>query len=118
MMWCFSSYPAFFQNVCSSISVRSREETQQLLSLLQLQDFSLLLEGELKQKTCTSVGRVLKLCGHKVDLILTPTKISTEGVCVLFKQTSQLHSLRYSVFYLLVKNVNHLTALVVINVIL
>ncbi|XP_029985173.1 uncharacterized protein LOC115415582 isoform X2 [Sphaeramia orbicularis] len=91
-----SCYPAFFQEVCSSISIRSREETQQLASLLKLQGFSLLLEGELNQKTCCTVGRVLRFCGHKVDLILTPTKISTRGASVLFKHTSQLHSLRLS----------------------
>ncbi|XP_030016644.1 uncharacterized protein LOC115437549 [Sphaeramia orbicularis] len=91
-----SCYPAFFQNVCSSISIRSREETQQLVSLLQLQGFSLLLEGELNQKTCRSVGRLLRLCGQKVDLILTPTQISPRRASVLFKQTSHLHSLRLS----------------------
>ncbi|KAK5604416.1 hypothetical protein CRENBAI_017713 [Crenichthys baileyi] len=68
--------PGFFQSVCSSISVKSREEVQLLVSLLQLLNFNLLLIGELRRKTCSSVGRVLQLCGSKVDLILTVSKMS------------------------------------------
>ncbi|MEQ2272943.1 hypothetical protein XENORESO_017905, partial [Xenotaenia resolanae] len=68
--------PGFFQSVCSLISVGSGEEVQQLVSLLQLLNFNLLLTGELRRKTCSSVGRVLQLCGSKVDLILTASKMS------------------------------------------
>ncbi|XP_078145640.1 uncharacterized protein LOC139932372 isoform X2 [Centroberyx gerrardi] len=88
--------PGFFQHVCESICVRSREETQQLASLLQLLGFTLVLTGELPRKTCRSVGRVLGLCGSSVDLILTPSKISLKGASLLFRHTSQIHSLRLS----------------------
>uniref|UniRef100_A0AAZ1X4Y0 NACHT domain-containing protein n=1 Tax=Oreochromis aureus TaxID=47969 RepID=A0AAZ1X4Y0_OREAU len=89
--------PDFFQSVCTSMSVRSREEAQQLESLLQLLGFQLLLTGELHKKSCWSVGRVLKLCGSKVDLILTPSKMSARGAALLFRHTTQLHSLRLSI---------------------
>ncbi|CAI5638743.1 unnamed protein product [Oreochromis niloticus] len=89
--------PEFFQSVCTSMSVRSREEAQQLESLLQLLGFQLLLTGELHRKSCWSVGRVLKLCGSKVDLILTPSKMSARGAALLFRHTTQLHSLRLSI---------------------
>ncbi|XP_039463487.1 uncharacterized protein LOC116325327 [Oreochromis aureus] len=79
------------------MSVRSREEAQQLESLLQLLGFQLLLTGELHKKSCWSVGRVLKLCGSKVDLILTPSKMSARGAALLFRHTTQLHSLRLSI---------------------
>uniref|UniRef100_A0A3Q2VPP2 Si:ch211-108d22.2 n=1 Tax=Haplochromis burtoni TaxID=8153 RepID=A0A3Q2VPP2_HAPBU len=89
--------PDFFQSVCTSMSVRSREEAQQLESLLQLLGFQLLLTGELHRKSCWSVGRVLRLCGSKVDLILTPSKMSARGAALLFRHTTQLHSLRQEV---------------------
>ncbi|XP_039907177.1 uncharacterized protein LOC120746024 [Simochromis diagramma] len=89
--------PDFFQRVCTSMSVRSREEAQQLESLLQLLGFQLLLTGELHRKSCWSVGRVLKLCGSKVDLILTPSKMSARAAALLFRHTTQLHSLRLSI---------------------
>ncbi|XP_025759123.1 uncharacterized protein LOC102081515 isoform X20 [Oreochromis niloticus] len=89
--------PDFFQSVCTSMSVRSREEAQQLKSLLQLLGFQLLLTGELHRKSCWSVGRVLKLCSSKVDLILTPSKMSARGAALLFRHTTQLHSLRLSI---------------------
>ncbi|XP_072227985.1 uncharacterized protein [Leuresthes tenuis] len=88
--------PEFFQSVCSSISVRSREELLQLVSLLQLLDFQLLLTGELPRKTCCSVGRVLRLCCSKVDLLLTASRMSLRGASLLFRYTTQLHSLRLS----------------------
>ncbi|XP_078138931.1 uncharacterized protein LOC139930126 isoform X5 [Centroberyx gerrardi] len=88
--------PRFFQYVCASIYVRSREETQQLASLLQLLGFTLVLTGELPRKTCWSVGRVLGLCGSSVDLTLTPSKISLKGTSLLLRHTSQIHSLRLS----------------------
>ncbi|XP_049426640.1 uncharacterized protein LOC125885175 isoform X2 [Epinephelus fuscoguttatus] len=88
--------PQFFQSVCTLISTRSRQEAEQLADLLQLLGFTLLLTGELHKKTCWSVVRVLRLCGSKVDLILTPTKISVRGASVLFRGTTQLHSLRLS----------------------
>ncbi|XP_075333476.1 uncharacterized protein LOC142391528 [Odontesthes bonariensis] len=88
--------PEFFQSVCASISVRSREELQQLLSLLQLLDFQLLLTGELPRKTCCSVGRVLRLCCSKVDLILTASRMSVRGASLLLRHTAQLRSLRLS----------------------
>uniref|UniRef100_A0AAZ1X3K1 NACHT domain-containing protein n=2 Tax=Oreochromis aureus TaxID=47969 RepID=A0AAZ1X3K1_OREAU len=89
--------PEFFQSVCTSMSVRSREESQQLESLLQLLGFQLLLTGELPRKSCWSVGRVLRLCGSKVDLILTPSKMSARGGALLFRHTTQLHRLRLSI---------------------
>ncbi|XP_023185164.1 uncharacterized protein LOC111607605 isoform X2 [Xiphophorus maculatus] len=91
-----SSPPGFFQSVCSSLSVRSREEIQQLVSLLQLLNFNLFLTGELNDKTCSSVGKVLPLVGSKVDLILTDSRMSVRGAAVLFRSTTQLHSLRLS----------------------
>ncbi|XP_035770686.1 uncharacterized protein LOC102788691 [Neolamprologus brichardi] len=89
--------PEFFQSVCTSMSVRSREEAQQLESLLQLLGFQLLLTGALHRKSCWSVGRALQLCGSKVDLILTPSKMSARGGALLFRHTTQLHSLRLSI---------------------
>ncbi|XP_014827325.1 PREDICTED: uncharacterized protein LOC106906525 isoform X2 [Poecilia mexicana] len=88
--------PRFFQSVCSSLSMRSREEIQQMVSLLQLLNFKLFLTGELNDKTCSSVGKVLPLCGSKVDLILTDSRMSVRGAAVLFRSTTQLHSLRLS----------------------
>ncbi|XP_044043302.1 uncharacterized protein LOC122871863 isoform X3 [Siniperca chuatsi] len=87
--------PEFFQSVCTLISVRSREEAEQLSSVLQLLGFTLLLTGELRSRTCRSVGRVLRLCGSDVDLILTPRKMSVRGASLLFRCTA-LHSLRLS----------------------
>ncbi|KAM9328489.1 uncharacterized protein KZ484_019878 [Pholidichthys leucotaenia] len=91
-----SCAPEFFQSVSSSIFVRSREEVQQLESLLQLLGFQLLLTGELSRRTCSSVGRVLRLCGSKVDLTLRPSRMSVRGAVLLFRHTAQLHSLRLS----------------------
>ncbi|XP_047432131.1 uncharacterized protein LOC125000627 isoform X3 [Mugil cephalus] len=88
--------PEFFQSVCSSISVRSREDVHQLSSLLQLLGFNLILTGKLHRKTCCSVGRVLHLCGSKVDLTLTALKMSVRGASNLFRRTTCLHSLRLS----------------------
>ncbi|KAK1876719.1 Protein NLRC5 [Dissostichus eleginoides] len=88
--------PEFFQRVCTFISVRSREEAERLASLLQLSGFTLLLSGELPRKTCLSVGRVLQLCGSKVDLILKPRKMSVKRAFALFRRTTQLHSLKLS----------------------
>ncbi|XP_033991279.1 uncharacterized protein LOC117486816 isoform X13 [Trematomus bernacchii] len=88
--------PEFFQRVCTLISVRSREEAERLASLLQLSEFTLLLSGELPRKTCLSVGRVLQLCGSKVDLILKPRTMSVKGAFALFRRTTQLHSLKLS----------------------
>ncbi|TKS66677.1 Protein NLRC5 [Collichthys lucidus] len=42
----------FFQTVCACISVRSREEAEQLSSLLKLLGFTLLLTGQLSRKAC------------------------------------------------------------------
>ncbi|KAF3857023.1 hypothetical protein F7725_008882 [Dissostichus mawsoni] len=75
--------PEFFQRVCTFISVRSREEAERLASLLQLSGFTLLLSGELPRKTCLSVGRVLQLCGSKVDLILKPRKMLSNDMALL-----------------------------------
>ncbi|XP_051798941.1 uncharacterized protein LOC110972485 isoform X4 [Acanthochromis polyacanthus] len=88
--------PGFFQSVCSSISVRSRQEVQQLVSLLQLLDFKLLLTGKLSRRTCCSVGRVLHLCGSRVDLSLTAKKMSVRRTSLLFRKPTELHSLRLS----------------------
>ncbi|XP_050921862.1 uncharacterized protein LOC108873155 isoform X11 [Lates calcarifer] len=88
--------PDFFQRVCTSISVKSRQEVQQLVSLLKLLDFTLQLTGELNRKTCRTVGRVLGLCSSNVDLILTPRKVSVRGASLLFRPSTQLHSLRLS----------------------
>lgn len=93
---CFSCDPELFQTVCTVICVRSRMEAQQLVSLLQLQDFTLLLSRELKRKTCRSVGRVLKLCPSKVDLTLTPSKMSIRATSDLFRHTTKLNNLRYT----------------------
>ncbi|CAK6984359.1 uncharacterized protein LOC119503395 isoform X5 [Scomber scombrus] len=87
--------PDFFQKVCSSILVRSRAETQQLVSLLQLLGFSLLLTEKLSIKTCRSVGRVLRR-GSEVDLILKPRKMSVREASFIFRHTTQLHSLTLS----------------------
>ncbi|TMS11518.1 hypothetical protein E3U43_018909, partial [Larimichthys crocea] len=86
----------FFQAVCTCISVRSREEAEQLSSLLKLLGFTLLLTGQLSKKTCRSAGAVLRLCGSDVDLTLTPRKMSVGGASLLFRRTTQLHSLRLS----------------------
>ncbi|XP_034533714.1 uncharacterized protein LOC117808220 isoform X5 [Notolabrus celidotus] len=88
--------PKFFQCVCASMSVRSREEAEQLVSLLQLIGFSFSLTGELRSKTCDTIGRVLGLCGSNVDLILTPRRISVRGASLLFRHTTKLHSLSLS----------------------
>lgn len=101
ILLCFSCDPDFFQRVCTSISVKSRQEVQQLVSLLKLLDFTLQLTGELNRKTCRTVGRVLGLCSSNVDLILTPRKVSVRGASLLFRPSTQLHSLRYTVTYLL-----------------
>ncbi|XP_051283564.1 uncharacterized protein LOC127378593 isoform X36 [Dicentrarchus labrax] len=88
--------PEFFQSVCTLISVRSREDEEQLSSLLQLLGYTLQLTGELHTGTCRSVGRVLRLCGSDVDLILKPRKMSVRGASLLFRHTTQLHSLSLS----------------------
>ncbi|XP_041834254.1 uncharacterized protein LOC121635224 isoform X7 [Melanotaenia boesemani] len=88
--------PEFFQSVCSSIFVRSTEDLQQLVFLLQLLDFQLLLTGDLSRKTCCSVGRLLRVWGFKVDLTLTPSRMSVRGAALLFRYTTQLHSLKLS----------------------
>ncbi|XP_055766312.1 uncharacterized protein LOC129841973 [Salvelinus fontinalis] len=87
----------FFQTVCESIPVRSREEDQQLASLLQALGSTLSLGGELPRKTCRSVGRVLGLCASRVDLTLTPSKISLKGATLLLRHESKLHKLGLSV---------------------
>ncbi|XP_031673339.1 uncharacterized protein LOC116364226 [Oncorhynchus kisutch] len=87
----------FFQTVCESIPVRSREEDQQLASLLQALGSSLSLGGVLPRKTCRSVGRVLGLCASSVDLTLTPSKISLQGAALLLRHESKLHKLRLNV---------------------
>ncbi|XP_032362739.1 uncharacterized protein LOC116674246 [Etheostoma spectabile] len=97
LLLCFSGDPEFFQRACSLISVRSGEEAEQFLSLLQLLGFSLLLTGELRRKTCRSVGTVVRLCGSDVNLILTPRKMSARGASLLFRRTTQLHSLKLSI---------------------
>ncbi|XP_059203520.1 uncharacterized protein LOC131982937 [Centropristis striata] len=88
--------PKFFQSVCSCISVRSREEAEQLVSLLQLLGFTLLLTGGLSTTCCRSVGTVLGLCGSDVDLILKPGQMSVGEASLLFSSTVQLHSLTLS----------------------
>ncbi|XP_059203480.1 uncharacterized protein LOC131982908 [Centropristis striata] len=88
--------PEFFQSVCSCISVRSREEAEQLVSLLQLLGSTLLLTGGLSTRCCRSVGTVLGLCGSDVDLILKPGQMSVEEASLLFSSTVQLHSLTLS----------------------
>ncbi|KAK2857169.1 hypothetical protein Q5P01_005904 [Channa striata] len=91
-----SCAPDVFQRACTSIRVPSREEVQQLTSLLQLLGFTLTLTGELPRKTCCSVGTVLRVCGSDVDLTLTPTKMSARGAARLFRHTTQLQRLRLS----------------------
>ncbi|XP_060893276.1 uncharacterized protein LOC132973737 isoform X2 [Labrus mixtus] len=90
------SQPEFFQLVCTSVSVRSRDEAETLVALLRLLGFTLQLTGKLHSKTCKSVGRVLGLCGSRVDLILTPRMMSVRGASLLFRHTKKLHSLRLS----------------------
>ncbi|XP_036790225.1 uncharacterized protein LOC110513232 isoform X2 [Oncorhynchus mykiss] len=87
----------FFQTVCESIPVRSREEDQLLASLLQALGSTLSLGGVLPRKTCRSVGRVLGLCASRVDLTLTPSKISLQGAALLLRHESKLHKLRLNV---------------------
>ncbi|XP_031670743.1 uncharacterized protein LOC116360146 isoform X1 [Oncorhynchus kisutch] len=87
----------FFQRVCESIPVRSREDAQQLASLLQALSSTLSLGGQLPRKTCRSVVRVLGLCASRVDLTLTPSKISLKGASHLFTHVSQLHKVRLNV---------------------
>ncbi|XP_038837217.1 uncharacterized protein LOC120034685 [Salvelinus namaycush] len=87
----------FFQRVCESIPVRSREDAQQLASLLQALGSTLSLGDQLPRKTCRSVVRVLGLCASRVDLTLTPSKISLKGASLLFTYVSQLHKLRLNV---------------------
>ncbi|XP_045070308.1 uncharacterized protein LOC123484251 [Coregonus clupeaformis] len=94
-MLCYSD--RFFQSVCESFPVRSREDAQQLASLLQALGSTLSLGGELPKKTCRSVVRVLSLCASRVDLTLTPSKISLKGASLLFTHVSQLHKLRLNV---------------------
>ncbi|XP_041660116.1 uncharacterized protein LOC121520634 isoform X1 [Cheilinus undulatus] len=86
----------FFQCVCTSISVRSRDEAEHLVHLLQLLGFTLHLTGKLTSKTCKTVGRVLGLCGSHVDLNLTPSAMSVRGASLLFRHVKTLHSLRLS----------------------
>ncbi|XP_036809908.1 uncharacterized protein LOC110498597 isoform X5 [Oncorhynchus mykiss] len=87
----------FFQRVCESIPVRSREDAQLLASLLQALGSTLSLGGQLPRKTCRSVVRVLGLCASRVDLTLTPSKMSLKGASLLFTHVSQLHKLRLNV---------------------
>ncbi|KAM9398707.1 uncharacterized protein ACWYII_031249 isoform 8-T9 [Salvelinus alpinus] len=87
----------FFQRVCESIPVRSREDAQHLASLLQALGSTLSLGDQLPRKTCRSVVRVLGLCASRVDLTLTPSKISLKGASLLFTRVSQLHKLRLNV---------------------
>ncbi|XP_046899574.1 uncharacterized protein LOC124483266 isoform X2 [Hypomesus transpacificus] len=84
----------FFQHVCETIPVRSREEAQQLVPLVQALNFSLVLRGRLPRKTCRSVGRVLGLCASTVDLTLTPSQISLKGAGLILKHVARLHKLR------------------------
>ncbi|CAB1327188.1 unnamed protein product [Coregonus sp. 'balchen'] len=98
MSCCFScDDDRFFQRVCESVPVRSREEDQQLASLLQALGSTLSLGGELPRKTCRSVGRVLGLCASRVDLTLTPSKISLQGALLIVRHESKLHKLRLNV---------------------
>ncbi|XP_045070474.1 uncharacterized protein LOC121561174 [Coregonus clupeaformis] len=98
MFCCFScDDDRFFQRVCESVPVRSREEDQQLASLLQALGSTLSLGGELPRKTCRSVGRVLGLCASRVDLTLTPSKISLQGALLIVRHESKLHKLRLNV---------------------
>ncbi|KAJ8000492.1 hypothetical protein DPEC_G00180690 [Dallia pectoralis] len=87
----------FFQRVCESIPVSSREDSQLLVSLLQALGSTLSLGGHLPRKTCRSVGRVLGLCPSSVDLTLTPRKISVQGTRLLLSKGCRLHKLRLSV---------------------
>ncbi|XP_067085605.1 uncharacterized protein [Osmerus mordax] len=84
----------FFQHVCETIPVRSREEAQKLVPLAQALNFSLLLRGKLPRQTCRSLGRVLGLCASTVDLTLTPSKISPKGAGLLLTHVARLHKLR------------------------
>ncbi|CAI5669450.1 unnamed protein product [Oreochromis niloticus] len=86
----------FFQRVCSCFAVKSKQEVQQLSSLLQLLDYNLSLTGWLTRGTCSSVRRVLGLCGSNVKLSLKPRNISTRGASLLLKHTSDIKSLRLS----------------------
>ncbi|CAJ1087436.1 uncharacterized protein LOC127378595 isoform X1 [Xyrichtys novacula] len=88
--------PEFFQSVCTSVSVRSKQEAEQVAFLLQLLGFNLQLKGKLLSQTCRSVEQVLDLCGPSVDLILTLQKISARGALLLFRKTRKLRSLRLS----------------------
>ena len=95
MLSCSSCKAGFFQHVCETIPVRSRQEAQQLVPLVQALNFSLVLRGRLRRHTCRSVGRVLGLCASTVDLTLTPTKISLKGAGLLLTHVARLHKLRY-----------------------
>ncbi|XP_019207314.1 uncharacterized protein LOC102081821 [Oreochromis niloticus] len=86
----------FFQRVCSCFAVKSKQEVQQMFSLLQLLEFNLFLTGCLTRVTCSFVGRVLGLCGANVKLSLKPRKMSGKGASLLFKHTSNIKSLRLS----------------------
>ncbi|KAL3999945.1 Ig heavy chain Mem5-like protein [Sarotherodon galilaeus] len=86
----------FFQRVCSCFAVKSKQEVQQMFSLLQLLEFNLFLTGCLTRVTCSFVGRVLGLCGANVKLSLKPRKMSAKGASLLFKHTSTIKSLRLS----------------------
>lgn len=96
---CFRCDAGFFQRVCSCFAVKSKQEVQQLSSLLQLLDYNLSLTGWLTRGTCSSVGRVLGLCGSNVKLSLKPRKISTRGASLLLKHTSDIKSLRSVSFW-------------------
>ncbi|CAJ1082648.1 uncharacterized protein LOC117808220 isoform X8 [Xyrichtys novacula] len=88
--------PELFQRVCTSISLRSKQEAEQAALLLQLLGFNRQLKGKLLSQTCQSVGQVLGLCGPSVDLILTPQQISVGDALLVFRQTTKLRSLRLS----------------------
>ncbi|CAJ1082649.1 uncharacterized protein LOC117808220 isoform X8 [Xyrichtys novacula] len=87
--------PELFQRVCTSISLRSKQEAEQAALLLQLLGFNRQLKGKLLSQTCQSVGQVLGLCGPSVDLILTPQQISVGDALLVFRQTTKLRSLRF-----------------------
>ncbi|XP_039857980.1 uncharacterized protein LOC120715185 [Simochromis diagramma] len=91
-----SSDLEFFQWICMSFAFESKQKVQQISSWLQAIDFNLFLTGQLLTKTCNYVGRVLGLCGSKVNLSLTPRKISARKGYMLFKSTSQIKTLRLS----------------------
>ncbi|KAM6892821.1 uncharacterized protein PEZ65_022874 [Lycodopsis pacificus] len=92
-----SEVRSFLQCLPFISRLRSREEAEQLSSLLQLLGFTLRLTGGLPRKTCRSVGTVLRRCGSEVDLILTPRKMSVRGASLLFRGATQVHSLRLSI---------------------